>query len=271
MSLQLTARAIASPLAPKLARSDMAGADAAESVRQPDSGPHADSPPDSAEPLCRSAKSAYEYVRDELGGGRCDFSAFESWRDGVCIKNADGVVVFSNPAHSRVFVRGGSPIGRTAQSYLDPAMAQRCEAVDALLMGGVPYVQLEHSGHGPDGSSYRVQAHKRSLQELNHPGFATLTVLRLLERSESPNASMQLSLTSAAERFRNLSERDQEICRLTALGVSSRELGDRLGMTTRGIELRKQKAFAKLGVAKAVDLARMLVRLQDRGFLDLGL
>ena len=42
-------------------------------------------------------------------------------------------------------------------------------------------------------------------------------------------------------------------------------------MTTRGIELRKQKAFASLGVAKAVDLARLLVRLQDRGYLDLGI
>jgi DNA-binding NarL/FixJ family response regulator len=61
------------------------------------------------------------------------------------------------------------------------------------------------------------------------------------------------------------------LCRQTALGVSSRELGERLSMTTRGVELRKQKAFSKLGVAKAVDLARLLTRLQDRGYLDLGM
>lgn len=48
-------------------------------------------------------------------------------------------------------------------------------------------------------------------------------------------------------------------------------MADQLGMTTRAVELRKQKAFANLGVEKAVDLTRLLVRLQDRGYLDLGL
>lgn len=249
----------------------MAYADAAQTSNSSNQDHRSGDSPDADDPLCLRAANAYAYVKSELAAGRTDFSAFTGWQDGVCIKNADGVVVYSNAAHSETFVRGGSPIGRTAQSYLDPAMAQRSDAIDSLLMGGVPYVHCEHSGHGPDGSSYRVEAHKRSLQDLNKPGFATLVVLRLLERSESPSADMQLTLTAAADRFRNLTERDQEICRLTALGVSSRELGDRLNMTTRGIELRKQKAFAKLGVAKAVDLARMLVRLQDRGYLDLGL
>lgn len=199
------------------------------------------------------------------------FVGLDEFTDCVYVKNSRGVLVYCNEAHRRFFSPDQTPIGRVNRTYLTPEVAERTEKAYELLLAGCPYVECEHSSPGPDGASYRVIVCKQTLQGLGVPGLAVLGVIRVLEKQEAAPSKTKLNLAEASNRFRELAERDQEICRLTALGVSSRELGERLGMTTRGIELRKQKAFAHLGVAKAVDLARLLVRLQDRGYFDLGL
>lgn len=222
--------------------------------------------------LCDVAESAYQAIRQAVNEESNDFPELNDYDDGICLKNSQGVVVYTNAAYRRILSPKASPLGRTSSTYLDPVVAHRAEVIEGLIFDGCPYVECEQSGPGPDGAIYRMTMHERSLQALDAPGLAILDVIRLLSREENngDNATTQDLATSCA-RFRELSDRDQQICRLTALGVSSRELGDQIGMTTRGIELRKQKAFAHLGVGKAVDLARLLVRLQDRGYLDLGL
>lgn len=232
-----------------------------------------EAPPSSGDgiPLCQLADEVYKCLVELVARGETDLHDLNRFEESVAIKNANGVVVYCNEAHRRTFSPEVSPIGRTSHAYLDPTVASRAELMASLVLGGCPYVEGEQSGPGPDGSVYRMVAHKRSLKELGSPGMALLTIIRVLDRSEPSEQAGPADLSASSNRFRELAERDQEICRLTALGVSSRELGERLGMTTRGIELRKQKAFAALGVAKAVDLARLLVRLQDRGYIDLGL
>lgn len=212
-----------------------------------------------------------EALKQSVGQGDDHFASLPEVDDCVYVKNGRGVLVYCNDAHRDFFCDGQTPLGRTAHTYLQGPLARRAEMAEELLLSGCPYVECEHTAAGPDGAPYRMRAHKRSLAEIGAPGLAILGVIRIVGRDDTAEATERLDMPSVAERFKTLSERDQEICRLTALGVSSRELGDRLGMTTRGIELRKQKAFAHLGVAKAVDLARLLVRLQDRGYCDLGL
>jgi DNA-binding CsgD family transcriptional regulator len=227
----------------------------------------------------RSAGRPLSLIADEIetillalgNSGSHNFDPLSEFDECVFLKNADGVCIFSNKAHRRLFTQGDSPIGRNASVFLDPLVASLSVKQDALLFEGCRYVECEHTSPGPDGVLYKMFTHKRSLQSLNAPGLAVLGVMRLEPQSDAVAAVRQLDLATACARFRELSERDQELCRQTALGVSSRELGERLNMTTRGVELRKQKAFTKLGVAKAVDLARLLTRLQDRGYLDLGM
>lgn len=226
-----------------------------------------------------AAPRPVQFIANEIEGalrahgsdGEHDFSALSEYEECVFIKNADGVCVFSNKAHRRLFSQQASPVGRSASAFLDPRVVSLSEKQDALLFGGCRYVECEHTSPGPDGVIYKMLTHKRSLQSLGAPGVALLGVIRLEKQDDGAAVSRHLDLATACARFRELSDRDQELCRQTALGVSSRELGERLNMTTRGVELRKQKAFAKLEVAKAVDLARLLTRLQDRGFVDLGL
>jgi DNA-binding CsgD family transcriptional regulator len=210
-------------------------------------------------------------LRAQGSEGERDFSPLSEYDECVFLKNADGVCVFSNKAHHRLFTQTASPVGRNASAFLDPRVVSLSEKQDSLLFGGCRYVECEHTSPGPDGVIYKMLTHKRSLQSLGAPGVALLGVIRLEKLDDRAAVARHIDLTTACARFRELSDRDQELCRQTALGVSSRELGERLNMTTRGVELRKQKAFAKLEVTKAVDLARLLTRLQDRGFVDLGL
>lgn len=219
--------------------------------------------------LTEVVKWVYDVIRDGMAAGEDRFDALDEVEECVSIKNSEGVLVYCNTAHRQTMSPHASPLGRTAHSYLDSITAQRSEAVEQLIGESCPFVELEHAGCGPDGAYTRFHACKRNLRTLGNPGLAVLSVVRVVERDE--DAAKRLDLVTQSEKFRELSERDQQICRQTALGVSSRELAELFGMTTRAIELRKQKAFAHLGVDKAVDLTRLLVRLQDRGYLDLGL
>lgn len=228
-------------------------------------------PPEGQRRLAEIACEAYALIQSALDRGGSDFSALDPFDESIHIKNASGVLVYVNDAHRQMFSVSASPIGRTCEAFLDPTVATTVQKLDELIANGCAYIECEHSGPGPDGSVYRMHSLKCSLHSLGAPGLAVFGLTRLLERDRDGTISSQIDLWESCRRFRTLTERDQEICRLTALGVSSRELGDRLGMTTRGIELRKQKAFAHLSVAKAVDLARLLTRIQDRGLIDLGL
>ncbi|QDT67108.1 hypothetical protein MalM25_00050 [Planctomycetes bacterium MalM25] len=222
-----------------------------------------------APPLEEVVEEAYHRVAEVVAEGRDRFDSLDLIEDCVSIKNPAGVVVHCNTAHRRALSPQESPLGRTAHAYLDPSFAHRIEAIERLIGDDCPFLECEHSGRAPDGAYVRIHSRKRSLRELGNSGLSVLSVMRIIDRDES--IPKRLDLAALCNKYRELSQRDQEICRLTASGASSRELGELMDLTTRGVELRKQKAFAHLGVAKAVDLARLLVRLQDGGYLDLGL
>lgn len=221
--------------------------------------------------LASVAEEAYQYICDTVTSGRTEFPWLTTLDDCVHIKNAEGILVYVNESHRRWFAPDASPLGRHCESFLDPAVAGTAVQLDDLVAAGCPYVECEHFGPGPGNEFYHMLSHKRSLRSLNTPGLVILGLTRLLARDADGPSRRQVDYARAAADFRALSESDREICRLTVIGVSSREVAERFEMTTRAIELRKQKTFAALGVGKAVELTRLLVRLQDRGYLDLGL
>ncbi|MEQ8847200.1 PAS domain-containing protein [Botrimarina sp.] len=222
-------------------------------------------------PLEKLAREAYQHVCDSVAAGQSEFPRLNGFEDCVHIKNAEGILVYVNDAHRDWFTPGASPLGRHCEAFLDPVIAGTAVKLDEMVMAGCPYIECEHYGPGPSGESYHMLTHKRSLRSLGTPGLAVLGLTRLLAHDGDGPTQQHVDLACAAAKFRALAESDREICRLTVTGVSSREVAERFDMTTRAIELRKQKAFAALGVGKAVDLTRLLVRLQDRGYLDLGL
>jgi two-component system response regulator NreC len=70
---------------------------------------------------------------------------------------------------------------------------------------------------------------------------------------------------TAAQQFQALSEREQEVLRLSAQGYISREIGDQLMLSPKTVETYRQRAFEKLGLEHRSELIRFALRA---GILD---
>lgn len=62
-----------------------------------------------------------------------------------------------------------------------------------------------------------------------------------------------------ADPLDSLSEREGELLRLLALGYTNREIGERLFLSVRAIEVNRAKLLAKLGIASRPDLVRFAI------------
>lgn len=195
----------------------------------------------------------------------------DEFEEPVYLKNQSGVLVWSNSAYRNFFAGDRqSPIGQHGKAFLDPTIFNIALLTDQLILNGSEQLECEHVGVGGDGSRYVLVTHKTSLRYLRKPGYAILGVTRPIRRlgeDEHPGFEQ----VQSASIFRALEPRDQELCRLIAMGHSSAEIGQALGMTPRNVDLRRAKCFELLGVEKAVDLARLLTRLQERGYLEIDL
>lgn len=90
------------------------------------------------------------------------------------------------------------------------------------------------------------------------------------ERFLHPKATTALVGTftdkpSEPARFESLSEREQDVLRLTALGYTSREIGDKLFISSKTVETYRQRAMEKLELEHRSDLIRFALRA---GLLD---
>lgn len=65
---------------------------------------------------------------------------------------------------------------------------------------------------------------------------------------------------SEAEQFGELSEREQTVLRLTAQGFNSREIGERLMLSSKTVETYRIRAMEKLGLEHRSDLIQFALR-----------
>lgn len=62
-----------------------------------------------------------------------------------------------------------------------------------------------------------------------------------------------------ADPLQSLDERERELLRLVALGFTNREIGERLFLSVRAIEVNRAKLFEKLGVESRPELVRFAI------------
>jgi len=104
----------------------------------------------------------------------------------------------------------------------------------------VPALEAGCDGYVPKSSTHTslLQAIRVVLKgdRFLHPAAATALVESLTgEQSE-------------AEKFLLLSDREQEVLRLSAMGFSSREIGDKLLISPKTVETYRQRAMEKLNL-----------------------
>jgi hypothetical protein len=190
--------------------------------------------------------------------------------EGVFVRNLDGTLVLSNAAYRSLFEPGQASAGRSSRIYLSADMRRISEATDALLLDGVKSIEMQHEFEGVPGQRHDLIVHKRLLRGPEHPPYL-VGVLRSLARHETGTRTPRPDLKSAARIVGGFDDVDLKICRGVCGGATNQALSAELGMTTRAIEMRRQKILSQLGLSHTVELVKLLVRLQDRGYLDLGI
>lgn len=92
-----------------------------------------------------------------------------------------------------------------------------------------------------------------------------IAVVMAGERYLHPTAATALvgarnTARSEVERFAELSEREQEVLRLTVLGFNSREVGERLFLSPKTVDTYRMRAMEKLGLEHRSDLIQFALR-----------
>lgn len=121
----------------------------------------------------------------------------------------------------------------------------------------VPAVEAGCDGYIPKSSTHTdlleaIPVVLRGEQYL-HPKAATALVRSLTGH------------LSEREQFGALSEREQAVLQLTALGFNSREIGEKLFISPKTVETYRQRAMEKLDIAHRSDLIQFALRA---GILD---
>lgn len=126
-----------------------------------------------------------------------------------------------------------------------------------LSMHNDKEVILQAVKAGCDGFVPKSTAHTNLLQAIRivhsgerylHPSAASVLVDELAEKS---GKSLLLE---------NLSNREQEVVRLSAMGYTSREIGEKLALSPKTVDTYRQRAMVKLNLEHRAELVKFALR-----------
>jgi two-component system response regulator DctR len=125
------------------------------------------------------------------------------------------------------------------------------------LTQALPVIFL--TGHGDVPTA--VAAVKRGAFDFVEKPFSNNALVDRIERALAASAEVIGARRERAKRlqvFAQLSEREHEVMRLIAQGLSNKLIADTLSISMRTVEVHRARVFDKLGVASAVELVNLL-------------
>lgn len=152
-------------------------------------------------------------------------------------------------------------LGLPGMSGLEAIRAIRAARVKSRIVVLSMYIRREFVlpaiEAGCDGYVPKSSTHTSLLEAIR--------VVLTGERYLHPQAATALveSITAKeteADLYQRLSEREQDVLRLTALGFTSREIGDKLIISPKTAETYRQRAMEKLNLAHRSDLVKFALR-----------
>jgi two-component system, LuxR family, response regulator FixJ len=112
------------------------------------------------------------------------------------------------------------------------------------------------TGHGDVKSA--VEAMKRGAVDFIEKPFDERRLLEAIRRAlGGPEGERPGAL--AGERLANLTEREREVLALVAEGYTSREIGDKLGISGRTVDVHRANLLSKTGARNTADLIRLAI------------
>ncbi|WP_145122610.1 hypothetical protein [Rosistilla oblonga] len=190
--------------------------------------------------------------------------------DCIYVKSANGVIQQVNTAYHGRFSAGADPAGKSGVSYLHPSVVDASHRSDKMILGGCSSVLFNHQGEDQQGRSLRYRTYKRSLQEAGDPRYAILGITRVMGIvGTKVNAASMLS--EKWQRFEQLSPEDRQIAIAMASSDPAAALAERGDVPHGRLKSRREAILKTLQIESEVELIKLLVRLQDNGFGNLGI
>ena len=151
----------------------------------------------------------------------------------------------------------GLPDGNCINAIREIRSQERSVRIVVLSMYSDRELVMKALEAGSDGYVPKSSAHSDLLQAIRavhigqrylHPIAATAVVDEMLEKQEG-NQLLEI-----------LSEREREVLRLTAMGFTSRDIGDRLALSPKTVDTYRQRAMNKLELESRAELIRFALR-----------
>ncbi len=190
----------------------------------------------------------------------------DRFEDAIYLKGADRVLMYGNSVYQQSFSPRRSPVGRRGEAFLDAGLAAMSIKSDELILGGAESVEVRHVG-AANGLVYDQLTHKRPIPS-NASGAVILGVTRRLAQLATSDTSNHKSLENQAALFQSFSRDDKELCRLLAMGETSKDIAEALQCSTRTVENRRAKIMLALDLDKPIDIVKVMVRFADRGLIE---
>ncbi len=232
-------------------------------IELPESSPAFASLEQEVRHLARQLKAGFETTANAIG-------ILDQSEHCVYLKSADGQVLLANSNYDKCFCRGQSAVGRYGHSYLDEMIGPVSQQSDALILSGCSFIQLNHVGRDGEGQDVQLQTVKLSLLGEGHAKAAILGLTKVMHVGNDEQTLRIVSLAHSWRTFQSLDERDRQIAVEIAHGAKAKGLALKFTVTEKTIDNRRAKLLEALGLKNPMELARLLVRLQDNGFNDFG-
>lgn len=207
-----------------------------------------------------------------MDGGNLEDS-LGSLEDCVCLKSADKRLLYTNPACKRVLRVDSIAVGQLGESLMAPSTGRVSDLSDELILSGCTDLIFDHLGHDRDGLQLSMSTAKFSLLGLGHRSMAILGVTRIHRElgEESDQRVRAAMLSEKWGRFQAMDANDRQLAVRLVRGESIGKIAEDCSVSKRTVENRRARILKHLDVETPLELAKLLIKLQENGFGDLNL
>jgi PAS domain S-box-containing protein len=181
------------------------------------------------------------------------WTVFNGSRNPMAIIDGERRYVEVNPCHTKVFGRSREEIvGTLVDDYLPPEELPTVDAeYDRFMRDGE--LSNERSYIKADGTVVRVQYAVRNVQVTGHDlGFF---VTYVVEGDDADNDEPEAGVRNGE----GLSPREREVVQQVALGLTSRQIGEELEVSTETVRTHIRNALAKTGTRTRAQLVAQVM------------